>query len=170
MVIVYTGDGKGKTTAALGIALRAAGYKKKVLIVQFGKSSFSGELKSLKKLKHIKVIQGGKGFVGILGDKLSLGKHKMAAQKTFEKLYQEMTSSKWDIVIADEILGVLKTKFLILDQILDLIQNKPVKLDLILTGRGAPYKIIKKADLVTEMKKIKHPFDKNIPAKKGIDF
>ncbi|OGE71022.1 hypothetical protein A2617_01060 [Candidatus Daviesbacteria bacterium RIFOXYD1_FULL_41_10] len=169
MVIVYTGDGKGKTTAALGLAIRGAGYNKKILIVQFGKNTFSGELKSLKKLK-IKIIQGGKGFVGILGDKFLPAEHKRTAQETFKKLYKETVSGKWDIVIADEILGALKCKFLLLPQVLDLIKNKPGELDIVLTGRGAPKAVIAKADLVTEMKSIKHPYEKNIPAKKGIDF
>lgn len=170
MVIVYTGNGKGKTTAALGLILRASGYNKKILLVQFLKNSFSGELKSLKRIKGVKVSQGGKGFVGILGDKLPLAEHKKVALETLKKLSQEVESKKWDLIIADEILGALAGKLIKLDQVLELLKTKPEKLNLVLTGRYAPKKIIDLADLVTEMKEIKHPFKKMILAKKGIDY
>lgn len=171
LVIVYTGEGKGKTTAALGLALRAAGYGKKILIVQFGKNIFSGEIKALKKFDpQIKLIQGGNGFVGILGDKKLLEEHKKTAQETFEKLYQEMKSEKWDVVIADEIIGAISGKLLDVKLALNLIESKPNLVDLILTGRGASKELIDKADLVSEMKSIKHPFEKGIKAKKGIDY
>lgn len=171
LVIVYTGNGKGKTTAALGLAVRALGYGKKVLIVQFGKAKFSGEIKSLSKFKpSINIIQGGRGFVGILGDKLSFQEHKMKAYKTWEKLYQEVIFGKWDLVIVDEIIGALAGRLLTINQLLKLIKDKPDRLDLVLTGRHAPAALIKQADLVTEMTEIKHPFRKGILAKKGIDF
>lgn len=170
MLIVYTGEGKGKTTAALGLALRAAGYKKKILIVQFGKNSFSGELESIKKLPGVKIIQGGKGFVNILGDKKLLEEHQKAAVETFDYLYKEALSRKWDLIIADEIVGAVAAKILPLASVLKVIQDKPEELDLVLTGHHADPMIIKAADLVTEMKSIKHPFDKGTPAKKSIDY
>lgn len=171
LVIIYTGDGKGKTTAALGLALRAAGYSRRILIIQFGKNKFSGEIKAIKRLKpYVKFIQGGKGFVGIINDQLPLEEHKKAAQQTRERLHQELVSGKWDLVIADEIIGALSAKLLTIDQVLKLITDKPQGLDLVLTGRHAPPKLIKQADLITEMKEIKHPYHKGIPAKKGIDF
>ncbi|KKR80313.1 MAG: Cob(I)alamin adenosyltransferase [Candidatus Daviesbacteria bacterium GW2011_GWC1_40_9] len=171
MVIVYTGEGKGKTTAALGLALRAAGYKKKVLIVQFGKAWFTGELEGIKKLSpYVKLIQGGKGFVKILNDKLPLSQHQKVAQETFGMLYKETTSGKWDVVIADEIIGAVAGKLLKISDILKLINHKPKKLDLVLTGHHASLKIIEKADLVTEMQAIKHPFEKGFLAKVGIDY
>lgn len=171
LVVVYTGEGKGKTTAALGLALRAAGYKKKILIVQFGKALFSGEMESLKLLKsYIKVIKGGKGFMGIMGDKLSLQEHKKAAREVFDILYKEATSGKWDLVIADEIVGAVAAKLLTLPQLLKLIKNKPAKLNLILTGHHAHPKLLERADLVTEMRPIKHPYQKGLPAKEGIDY
>lgn len=171
LVIVYTGEGKGKTTAALGLALRAAGYQKKVLIIQFGKTSFTGELESIKKLApYVKIIQGGKGFVKILGDAQNLSDHKKKALETFDYLYKEVLSCKWDVVIADEIVGAVAGKILPLESVLKLIQDKPKKLDLVLTGYHADPEIIAKADLVTEMKAIKHPFEKGILAKKGIDY
>lgn len=171
LVILYTGEGKGKTTAALGLVLRAVGYKRKCLIIQFGKIWFTGEKEGVKKLSPlVKFIQGGKGFVKILGDKLPLSEHKKAAQETFELLYNEVMSDKWDVVVADEIVGATSSKLLSLTKLLQLVKCKPDRLDLVLTGHHAPVQLIKAVDLVTEMKEIKHPFQKGILAKKGIDF
>src|SRR3989344_8493606 len=97
LVIIYTGEGKGKTTAALGLVLRAVGYKKRCLIVQFGKAWFTGELVGIKKLgSGVKIIQGGKGFLNILGSKTSLKDHKRAAKEAFNTIYQQAVSGKWD--------------------------------------------------------------------------
>lgn len=171
LVILYTGEGKGKTTAALGLILRAVGYKRKCLIIQFGKVWFTGEKEGIKRLlPYVKFIQGGKGFVKILGDKLPLSEHKKAAKDTFELLYKEILSDKWDVVIADEIVGAISAKLLSLTKTLQLIRHKPQRLDLILTGHHAPRELIKVSDLVTEMRQIKHPFKKGVLAKKGIDF
>lgn len=171
VVIVYTGEGKGKTTAALGLVLRAVGYKKKCLIVQFGKAWFTGEIEGVKKLvPFVKFIQGGKGFVKILGDKLPFKEHKEAARKTFDTLYNEAISNSWDVVVADEIVGAVSSGLLPESLIIDLIKDKPLRLDLVLTGHHASEKLIKMADLVTEMKEIKHPFQKGVLAKKGLDF
>lgn len=171
LVILYTGEGKGKTTAALGLVLRASGYNKKCLIVQFGKAWFTGELAGIKKLSpNVKIIQGGKGFLDILGSKVTKAEHKKAASEAFNILYKEVISGKWDIVVADEIVGAVSSKVLPLTRALQLIDRKPVKMDLILTGHHAPKKLIDLADLVTEMKEIKHPYQKGILAKKGVDF
>lgn len=171
LVILYTGEGKGKTTAALGLVLRAVGYKRRCLIVQFGKVWFTGEVEGVKKLKpFVKFIQGGKGFVKILGDKLPLKEHKKKAKETFENLYQEMISNKWDVVVADEIVGAASSGLLPENLVVKLIKGKPQDLDLVLTGHHASKNLIKMADLVTEMKEIKHPYQKGILAKKGIDF
>lgn len=171
LVILYTGEGKGKTTAALGIVLRAVGYKKKCLIVQFGKAWFTGELVGIKKLApYVRIIQGGKGFLNILGDKVPLKKHKLAAKEAFNILYKEVISDKWDIVIADEIVGSASAGVLPEEKVVRLIRDKPERLDLILTGHNGSKRLIKMADLVTEMREIKHPYQKGILAKKGIDF
>ncbi len=170
LVIVYTGLGKGKTTAALGLVLRAVGYKKKCLIVQFGKAWFTGELTGIKHLPNVKIIQGGKGFLNLLGSKTSLVDHKKAAKEAYSLLYKEVTLGKWDIVVADEIVGAAHAKVLPFAKLLKLISDKPATMDLVLTGRFASKELIKMADLVTEMKEIKHPFQKGILAKKGIDF
>ena len=171
LVIIYTGEGKGKTTAALGLILRAVGYKKKCLIIQFGKIWFTGELAGVKKLSpYVKIIQGGKGFIKILGDRLPLLEHKKAASQTFDLLYREVTSDRWDIIVADEIIGLLKAKVLPSAKVIKLIMDRPSGLDLVLTGHHLPKALIKYADLVTEMKEIKHPYKQGILAKKGIDF
>lgn len=171
LVVLYTGEGKAKTTAALGLVLRAVGYKKKCLIVQFGKAWFTGELVGIKKLSpYVKIIQGGKGFLGILGSKVSKKDHKKAANEAYNLLYYEVMSGKWDIVVADEIVGAVSSGVLGLEWAVKLIKSKPKGLDLVLTGHHAPEKLIKMADLVTEMKEVKHPFQKGILAKKGIDF
>lgn len=171
LVILYTGEGKGKTTAALGLVLRAAGYNKKCLIVQFGKVWFTGELVGIKKLAPlVKIIQGGKGFLDILGSKVTKKEHISAASQAYELLYKEVMSDKWDIVIADEIVGAVSSGVLKLEKVIKLIKEKPERVDLVLTGHHASLQLINMADLVTEMKEVKHPYKMGILAKKGIDF
>lgn len=175
LVIIYTGEGKGKTTAALGIILRAVGYNKKCLMIQFGKHWFTGELAGIKKLSPlVKIIQGGKGFMNtdkfVLKSNLPRQEHKKAAQETFDLLTKEMASDKWDIVIADEIIGAVSGGVLDLKLVVKLISDKPKSLDLVLTGHHVAKKLIAMADIVTEMVEVKHPFQKGILAKKGIDF
>lgn len=171
LVIVYTGEGKGKTTAALGLALRAAGYKRKVLIIQFGKIWFTGELEGIKMLSpYVKIIQGGLGFVKIFDDNSKFSEHKKAAQVTYDKLRQELESNKWDVVIADEIIGAVAGRLLSHRHLVDLIKSKAGKTDLILTGHHGKKSLFKLADLVTEMLPIKHPFEKGFLAKPGVDY
>ena len=171
LVILYTGEGKGKTTAALGLALRAAGYKKKVLIIQFGKVWYTGELDGIKMLSpYVKIIQGGLGFVKILDDTSKFSEHVKAINEVYQKLLEEVTTGKWDIVIADEIIGAVASKTLKQSQLIDLIKAKPKDMDLVLTGHHAKPSLYKYVDLVTEMLPIKHPFEKGILAKPGIDY
>lgn len=175
LVIIYTGEGKGKTTAALGLVLRAVGYKKKCLIIQFGKAWFTGELVGIKKLSpYVKIIQGGKGFLNIKNFALKSNKskniHKKAAKEAYDLLYKEVKSNKWDIVVADEIVGAVSSGVLPLVKAVKLIKDRPLRLDLVLTGHYATKELVKMADLVTEMQEIKHPFQKGILAKKGLDF
>jgi len=171
LVIIYTGEGKGKTTAALGLVLRAVGYKKRCLIIQFGKIWFTGELAGVKKLAPlVKIIQGGKGFVKILGDRLPLETHKKAAIDTGDLLYREAMSNNWDIIVADEIIGAVSGKLLPTSNVIKLIKDKPEALDLVLTGHHCPKSLIRLADLVTEMVEVKHPYQRGILAKKGVDF
>ncbi|KKP70060.1 cob(I)yrinic acid a,c-diamide adenosyltransferase [candidate division CPR3 bacterium GWF2_35_18] len=170
LIIVYTGNGKGKTTAALGLALRASGYQKKVLIVQFIKSWFTGEKKSLEKLPDIDFYQMGEGFVKILGDKKPFKEHKDSAKNALNFAQEKISSGKYNVVILDEINVAIREKLIPLSEIINIIIKKPKNVDLVITGRNAPDEIIELADLVTEMKEIKHPFQKGIKAKAGIDF
>lgn len=171
LVIVYTGEGKGKTTAAIGLALRAAGYKRKVLIIQFGKIWFTGELEGVKMLSpYVKIIQGGLGFVEIYDDQYDIKEHRKMAEQTYDLLYKEVTSDKWDVVIADEIVGAIAGNLLSQKKVIDLIKAKPQKLDLVLTGHHGKPSLFKHADLVTEMVQVKHPFQKGFLAKPGVDF
>jgi cob(I)alamin adenosyltransferase len=172
LVIVYTGDGKGKTTAALGLCIRAVGYDKKVCIIQFIKGSWKyGEIEGIKRLApNVEFHRKGKGFVGIMDDKLDKSEHVKAAGEALKFAGEQMLSGKYDIVILDEINVAVKLGLIKIDDVVDLIDKKPEGLDLVLTGRGATEEVMERADLVTEMREVKHPFQKGIKAKKGIDF
>ena len=172
LVIVYTGGGKGKTSAALGLVLRAVGYNHKVCMVQFVKGSWHyGELDSAKRLApEFELVTAGKGFVGILDDKSPREEHVKAANDTLEISKEKIMSGKFDVVILDEINYAVQLELLKIDDVIDLIKSKPSELDLVLTGNHAAEEVIEIADLVTEMKEIKHPFKSGIKAKKGIDF
>jgi len=172
LVIVYTGGGKGKTSAALGLVLRAVGYNHKVCMIQFVKGTWHyGELDSAKRVApEFELITAGKGFVGILDDKSPREDHVKAANDTLKISKEKIMSGNFDVVILDEINYALQLKLLNLDDVIDLIKSKPSELDLVLTGNHAAKEVIEIADLVTEMKEIKHPFKSGIKAKKGIDF
>ncbi|MBT9170973.1 MAG: Cob(I)yrinic acid a,c-diamide adenosyltransferase [Actinobacteria bacterium] len=183
MIIVFTGNGKGKTTAALGQAIRALGQDKKVLIVQFIKGPWiSGEHKFFKKFKvqslKLKAIVTGKGFVKILGDKLPFSEHKKAAEDALKLAKKEINpptgGQKWDLIILDEINVAVNLKLIEAADVSKILKNKyprkSASIDIILTGRNAPKSFIKIADLVTEMKEIKHPFSKGSPAKDGVEY
>jgi cob(I)alamin adenosyltransferase len=173
MLFLFTGNGKGKTTAALGQALRAIGQGRKVAIFQFIKSKKwpSGEEFALAVFgKKIKFFKGGKGFVRIMGDKLPFSLHKKAAEETLKKAQKTILSKKYHLVILDEINVALSLKLISIKKVLKLIKMTPEKIDLILTGRGAPKTLIERADLVTEFKEIKHPFTKGIIAQKGREY
>lgn len=172
LVIVYTGKGKGKTTAALGIALRAVGYDQKVCMIQFIKGSWHyGEMTSSKRLEpEFELTAVGKGFVGIMDDKSPLEDHKKIADEALQIARDKINSQIYNIVILDEINYALKLDLINLKDVLEIIANKPQEVSIILTGNYAKDEVIEKADLVTEMKEIKHPFKSGIKAKKGIDF
>ncbi|MCV0431788.1 cob(I)yrinic acid a,c-diamide adenosyltransferase [Nitrosopumilus sp.] len=172
LIIVYTGKGKGKTTAALGIVLRAAGYGKKTCMIQFIKGSWHyGEMDSSKRLEpEFEMVAVGKGFVGIIDDKSSKEDHEKIAKEAIRVSNEKIQSGNYDIVILDEINYAIKLDLVSVNDVLDIINSKPNNVDLILTGNYAKEEIIQKADLVTEMREIKHPFQQGIKAKKGIDF
>ena len=172
LTIVYTGNGKGKTTAALGIALRATGYDKKICMIQFIKGSWHyGEMTSSKRLEpEFEMISIGKGFVGIIDDKSTKEEHKKIANEAIKISANKIQSGIYDIVILDEVNYAIKLGLIKMEDVLNLINSKPASLDLVLTGNYAKKEIIELADLVTEMKEIKHPFKQGKKAKKGIDF
>lgn len=167
LTIIHTGDGKGKSTAAFGLALRAVGAGLKVLILQFIKGNkISGELNALKLLPNVEVRQCGLGFI----DKNNLAEHIAAAESALKVAREEILSDKWDLIILDEIIYSVKFGLLDVEKVLELIKIKPSQLHLVLTGRDAPQSLIDAADLVTEMKLIKHPFQRGIKAQRGIEF
>ncbi|MGH1566432.1 MAG: cob(I)yrinic acid a,c-diamide adenosyltransferase [Nitrosopumilus sp.] len=172
LTIVYTGKGKGKTTAALGIALRATGYEKKTCMIQFIKGSWHyGEMDSSKRLEpEFEMIAVGKGFVGIIDDKSLKEDHEKIAKEAIRVSYEKIQSGNYDIVILDEINYAVNLNLISINDVLEIIKFKPKEVDLVLTGNYAKDEIIEVADLVTEMREIKHPFQRGIKAKKGIDF
>jgi cob(I)alamin adenosyltransferase len=171
-VIVYTGNGKGKTTASLGVALRAIGHGLRVCMVQFIKGEWHyGELNSIKKLEpDFELIVAGKGFIGIIDDDHAFEEHVRAAKTALDIVEQKISLDTFDIIILDEINYALHLGVLQLADVMKILQNRPKHLSLILTGNHACEEIITLADLVTEMKEIKHPYKKGIKAKRGIDF
>jgi len=172
LIIVHTGNGKGKTTAALGMGLRAWGQGLKVLIVQFIKGNWKyGELHAAEKMGANFVIrQMGEGFVKGCKEDAAMSDHRMAAEEALQEAKMEILSEKWDMIILDEINYAIKFGLVSLDAVLALLETKPSLVHLVLTGRDANPAIIDKADLVTEMKEIKHPYKKGIKAQKGVEF
>ena len=172
LVIVYSGNGKGKTTAALGMALRAVGHNYKICMIQFIKGSWHyGEIDSSRRLEpEFELIAIGKGFVGILDDKHSKEEHKKIANEAIKISKEKIQSGKYNIIILDEVNYAINLGLIDVNVVLDLIKLKPPELNLVLTGNHVKTKIIEVADLVTEMKQIKHPFQLGVKAKKGIDF
>ena len=172
LVIVYTGKGKGKTTAALGIVLRAVGHGYKVAMIQFIKGEwYYGELTSSKRLEpEFEMIAAGKGFVGIIDDDHPIEDHQTAAKRALALAKEKIASGNYDVMILDEVNYAAKLNLISEQDILDTIAARPEKTSLVLTGNYLPESVMSAADLVTEMKEIKHPYQKGIRAKKGIDF
>ncbi|WP_300386517.1 cob(I)yrinic acid a,c-diamide adenosyltransferase [Clostridium sp.] len=171
-VQVYTGNGKGKTTAAVGLAVRAAGNKYTVYMVQFLKGNEFGEVKIAKKLApffNIYRFEKKRGFFWTLNDEEKV-ELKEEVQKAFEFCKESLKQEKCDILIMDEIMGVLSNELISEEQLLELIDIKPSNIELVLTGRNAPKSIIDKANLVTDMKDIKHYFNNGVTSREGIEF
>ena len=171
LIQIYTGDGKGKTTAAVGLAVRARGHSLRVCYVYFHKDPEKweeGEFKILEKV-DIDVFGFARKHPHFSRDVApeDVRRECLNGLKFIKKLYQE---EKYDIVILDEINISLRDGFLKEEEILEILEMKPEKLELVLTGRGATEKIVKKADLVSEIKKIKHPYDSGMQRRKGIEY
>jgi len=170
LVQVFFGDGKGKTTAALGEAIRALGNGLKVHLVQFMKPNETGEIVALKEFPNFSFKQFGAEKWYKEDDKESVAEHKKAAKDALTYL-KSCFDKDYDIIIADEILYAVQFSLISENDVIKLIKEKPKEKELILTGSHKPFpEIFKFADLITEVKKIKHPFDRGIAARKGIEY
>jgi len=172
LVVVITGYGKGKTTAALGITLRAAGHGMRVCLVQFMKGDvYAGEYDGLKQLApHVEHHLTGKGFCGIQGNPYPHSEHRANAQEAIVAAKEKMLSGDFDILICDEINNALHLKLVDLEQVVDLIDSRPPKMHLVLTGRDAHPEVIARAHTVSEVNEIKHAYRQGIEPQKGIDY
>ena len=169
LVQVYTGNGKGKSSAAFGLALRAIGRGLKVYIIQFIKGGFDyGELYLVDKLPNLTLKAFGRGK--FVTTKPPEKEDIKLAEEAFQLAKEVVESGEYDIVILDEINVALNLKLISLENVLELIKRKPKHVELVLTGRYAPSQIIENADLVTEMKEVKHPFTRGYEARKGIEY
>ena len=169
LLIVFTGHGKGKTTAALGMAVRAAGHGMRVLILQFIKGAWAyGELQSLGKMEEIEIKPLGTGFTW---EKESLEEDRRLAEAGWDEAVSEIKRGYYDMIVLDELNVVLSYGLLSTEAVVEALANRPFGPHIVVTGRGAPAGLIAIADLVTEMKEIKHPFgDRGLKAQKGIEF
>jgi cob(I)alamin adenosyltransferase len=174
LVIVFTGNGKGKTTAAMGLALRAAGNRMRVRVIQFIKGTWkTGEVEAVRPLAPLfEIVRAGRGFtIDRLRDpRIPMEEHVAAAQAGLAEAREAITAGGLDVVVLDEILGAIKAELVTLDQVLELVAAKPPQQHLILTGRDAPDALVERADLVTEMRLVKHPYSQGIVAQRGIEF
>ncbi|MFH0977387.1 MAG: cob(I)yrinic acid a,c-diamide adenosyltransferase [Spirochaetota bacterium] len=168
-VQLYTGNGKGKTTAALGLALRASGAGLKSIIIQFMKGQHYSELDAISKLKgHITIEQYGSTRFCSLNDD-NFEEHYSLARNGMKRAQEVLSKSQFDIIILDEIVTSLYFKIITLDEIIKLIELKPANKELVLTGRNAPQHLISLCDLVTEMTDIKHYYAQGVNAREGIE-
>jgi cob(I)alamin adenosyltransferase len=171
LVHIYTGDGKGKTTASIGLGMRAYGRGFKVLLVQFLKGMETGEMAAINELGSRFTLHRGKGikkFTWQMNEE-EFEQLKDDQRKVFEFASEAVRGGKWDLVILDEVMGAITSKVFALDEVIELVKGKPDALELVLTGRNAPQELIELADYVSEIKAVKHPMEKGIPARKGIE-
>ncbi len=186
---VYTGDGKGKTTAAFGLAFRALGWGLRVYIIQFMKMGIYGENRSSKLFgEKLKVEYVGMPyFIAWEGDIPAEDQQKaknlvicprgsppedyrIKVKNAFDKMKSEVYNGEWDIIIMDEVNVALYYNLLRMDELLEFIDKRPGNVEMILTGRKMPDEVLERANLITEMREIRHPYSQGIPARKGIDF
>ena len=170
LIHIYCGDGKGKTTAAVGLAVRCAGRGNKVLLVQFLKSRDSGELYSLAKLPDIEVMRGkeSKKFTFQMNEE---EKHVLLIEhnKMFEQVLEKIKNGGYSLLILDEVIGALNAKVFEMPKLIEFLRHKPENLEVVLTGRNPAPELVEIADYVSEMRKVKHPMDKGIMAREGIE-
>ncbi len=172
LVVVLTGNGKGKTTSAMGMVLRAVGHGMNVCVIQFMKGDlYSGEWDGVKLLGgQVDFTSTGKGFCGIQGNPYSHAEHRENAQDAIQLVQEKMKSGAFDLLILDEINNALHLKLVDLDQVLSILNERPEQLHLVITGRDAHPHIIDRADTVSEVNEIKHAYRKDIEPQPGIDY
>jgi cob(I)alamin adenosyltransferase len=175
MILLFTGNGKGKTTASLGQMVRVLGRDKSALMIQFIKGPWiSGEDEFAKAYglpaDRFAIRKMGLGFVGILGDPLPIEKHKEAARKALAMFVEEKNSGKWHMIALDEVNVAISLGLLTVEDVVNAVKDYPDDRILILSGRGAPQELIDIADLATEMREIKHPFAEGKKARFTIEF
>ncbi|MCL2296518.1 MAG: cob(I)yrinic acid a,c-diamide adenosyltransferase [Methanomassiliicoccaceae archaeon] len=168
LVQVYTGSGKGKTTASLGLAFRASGRGLEVLMIQFLKPAQNyGEHLAAEKVPNFTILPLG---LDHMKSKVPREEDIRVSRETLQRAKEEIYSGRYDLVILDEINNSMSWKLLDPEEVIEMLKGRPDNIEIVLTGRGAPKEIVEYADLVTEMTMIKHPFDKGIGARKGIEF
>jgi cob(I)alamin adenosyltransferase len=172
LVVVITGNGKGKTTSAMGMVLRASGHGLRTCIIQFMKGDlYTGEWDGVKMLGGLVELHAtGMGFCGIQGNPYSHAEHRVNAQAAIELAWARMTSGDFDIIILDEINNALQLKLVDLEQVLELLKGKPELIHLVLTGRNAHPEVLELADTVSEVCEVKHAYQKDIEPQPGIDY
>ncbi|MCG8632767.1 MAG: cob(I)yrinic acid a,c-diamide adenosyltransferase [Desulfobacterales bacterium] len=172
LVVVITGNGKGKTTSAMGMALRAAGHEMKVCIIQFMKGDlYSGEWDGVTHLgKYVELFHTGKGFCGIEGNPYPHSEHRKNAQEAIDLVKSKLASNAFDLIILDEINNALALNLVDLEQVKEILSLRPDRLHMILTGRDAHSDIIDMADTVSEVREIKHAYRKGIVPQPGVDY
>jgi cob(I)alamin adenosyltransferase len=172
LVVVLTGNGKGKTTSALGMALRATGHGMRVCMIHFMKGDmYAGEMDAIKRLSpEVELHLTGKGFCGIRGNPYPYEEHRANAQEAVRLAREKMASGRFDLMILDEINNALRLRLVDLDQVVGLMEAKPPLMHLVLTGRGAHAEVIRRADTVSEVREIKHAYRQGIEPQKGIDY
>lgn len=168
--LLFTGTGKGKTTAALGMAVRASGHGLRSLMVQFVKSNdTTGEMAALRHLPGIQIIQVGRGFPPV-HDGPEFSAHRRAAEAGLKSVAEALASGSWDMVILDEIANAVFRGFLEEPQVIDAVQKAAPKTVVVLTGRHASDRLVELADTVTEMRPLKHGFERGWTAQQGVEF
>lgn len=189
MIEVYTGDGKGKTTAAFGLAFRAIGWGLRVYIIQFMKLGTYGENRSSRQFPdNLHVDYAGMPYFIAWEEDIPLEDRKRVKNlvlckkgsppadyrdkvlKAFNSMKEQVSQGRWDIVIMDEINVALYYNLITMDEILDFIDSRNENLEIVLTGRKMPEEILSRAGLITEMKEIRHPYSSGVPARRGVDF
>ena len=172
LVVVLTGYGKGKTTSAMGMVLRAVGHGLNVCVIQFMKGDiYSGEWDGVKLLgEQVEFFYTGKGFCGIQGNPYSHAEHRSNAQNAVALVHEKMVSDRFDLLVLDELNNALHLKLVDLEQVHEILDTRPSRLHLIITGRDANEEIIERADTVSEVSEIKHAYRKDIEPQPGIDY